>query len=165
MGLGVLVSTVCVLLCVAIHLGCLLSLDRWIVTRIRPIHRATVGLLVLGAILGHLLEIAVFGAGYSLLSPADGAAGFDVLYHSAMAYTSLGDNQPPTAEWRVMTAVEALTGLVLITWTASFTFLVMQKNWGDSEPVRPFQSPDVALHKLTRPPEPIEALDRARRMV
>jgi hypothetical protein len=36
-----------------------------------------------------------------------------------------------------MTAVEALTGLVLITWTASFTFLVMQQSWGHQEPAPP----------------------------
>jgi hypothetical protein len=87
-----------------------------------------------------LLEIAVFGAGYALLAPAADGTGFDVWYHSAAAFTSLGDSQLGSAEWRLMTAVEALTGLVLITWTASFTFLVMQRNWGHHEPVFPSRS-------------------------
>jgi hypothetical protein len=128
--LAVLASAVCVLLCVAVHLALLLSVYRVIAPRTHSLHRATVGVVVLVAILVHLVEIALFGVGYALLAPADGATGLDLLYHSTAAYTSLGDSQPATAEWRVMTAVEALVGLVLITWTASFTFLVMQKNWG-----------------------------------
>jgi hypothetical protein len=30
-----------------------------------------------------------------------------------------------------MTGMTALTGLVLIAWTASFTFLLMQRYWGE----------------------------------
>jgi hypothetical protein len=30
---------------------------------------------------------------------------------------------------RHLTGVEALTGMVLITWTASFLYLEMQRNW------------------------------------
>ena len=33
---------------------------------------------------------------------------------------------------RYLTGVEALTGLLLITWSASFLFLEMQKYWTDS---------------------------------
>jgi hypothetical protein len=32
---------------------------------------------------------------------------------------------------RLAAGIESLTGLVLITWTASFTFLSMQKFWSD----------------------------------
>jgi hypothetical protein len=31
---------------------------------------------------------------------------------------------------RYLTGVEALTGLILITWSASFLFIEMQKYWG-----------------------------------
>ena len=134
--LAVLVSIVCVLLCVAVHLGILLVVYRLIALRFGTLHRATVGLIVLGAILAHLLEIALFAGGFALIAPAEDGSGFDVWYHSAAAYTSLGDSQLGAAGWRLMTAVEALTGLVLITWTASFTFLVMQKNWAHHETVR-----------------------------
>jgi hypothetical protein len=132
--LAVLVCVGSVLSCVAVHLGFLLSAYRLLAPRFQTLHRATVGLLVLGAILAHLVEISLFGAGYTLLAPT--GDWLDVWYHSAAAYTSLGDSQVGAPEWRLMTAVEALTGLVLVTWTASFTFLVMQKNWGhdDSPP-------------------------------
>jgi hypothetical protein len=64
-----------------------------------------------------------------------------LLYHSAAAYTSLGDSQPATAEWRLMTTVEALAGLVLIKWTASFTLLGMQTHWGHHESAGPPDPP------------------------
>ena len=124
-----------------------------IAPRLPTLHRATVGVIVLAAILGHLLEIAVFGAGYELLAPAEDAAGFDVWYHSAAAYTSLGDSQAGAVGWRLMTAVEALTGLVLITWTASFTFLVMQKNWARHEPDR--TDPPARLRSFDGTPIPV----------
>jgi hypothetical protein len=35
----------------------------------------------------------------------------------------------PHGAIRFMTGMEALTGLVMITWSASFTFLEMQRDW------------------------------------
>jgi hypothetical protein len=127
--LALLVSIVCVLLCVAVHLGLLLLLHRSFAATVGKAHRTVVGWIVLAAILGHLLEISLFAVGYVLIESPEGTASFDLWYHSASAYTSLGDSQLGSAGWRLMTTVEALTGLVLITWTASFTFLVMQRNW------------------------------------
>jgi len=137
--LAVLVSIVCLLLCVAVHLGLMLLVHRTISQQFRTLRPSTMGTIVLAAILGHLLEIALFAGGYAIITPAEETSGFDLWYHSAAAYTSLGDSQLGGAGWRLMTAVEALTGLVLITWTASFTFVVMQRNWAPHEPVRTFQ--------------------------
>ena len=52
---------------------------------------------------------------------------FEPWYQSAVAYTTLGDETPEHASVRLLISVEALTGLILITWTASFLFLVMQR--------------------------------------
>ena len=41
------------------------------------------------------------------------------LLYSAAFYTSLGEEKPPTAPLRLFVTCEALTGLILITWTAS----------------------------------------------
>jgi hypothetical protein len=123
------------------HLGVLMLVYRLVAPRVETLHRSAVGLIVLVAIIGHLLEITVFAAGYALLALPDGATGFDEWYHSAAAYTSLGDSLPGTRELRLMTAVEALTGLVLITWTASFTFLVMLRSWGHQESASPPAGP------------------------
>src|SRR5262249_56700368 len=93
-----------VLLCVAVRLGLLLLVYRLVSPRFRSLHRAAVGLIVLAAILGHLVEITLFAGGYALIAPAEDGSGFDVWYHSAAAYTSLGDSQLGTAGWGVMAA-------------------------------------------------------------
>ncbi|MFT6897577.1 MAG: hypothetical protein ACJA13_001986, partial [Paraglaciecola sp.] len=35
----------------------------------------------------------------------------------------------PFGDLRYLTGIESLTGLVLITWTASFLFFEMQRHW------------------------------------
>lgn len=145
MILTLFTCVVCVLLCVAMHLGVLLLVYRLVGPRVETLHRSAVGLIVLVAIVAHLLEITVFAAGYALLALPDGGTVFDEWYHSAAAYTSLGDSMPDTREFRLMTAVEALTGLVLITWTASFTFLVMQRSWDHREPAPAPPERDAAV--------------------
>lgn len=55
---------------------------------------------------------------------------FDYVYHSAMLYTTVGfGNIVPGGDIRFVSGMEALIGLVTITWSASFTFLEMQRNW------------------------------------
>ena len=49
-----------------------------------------------------------------------------------MVYTTVGfGDLVPTDEMRVLTSAEALAGLALITWSASFTYLQMQRLWRD----------------------------------
>jgi hypothetical protein len=55
------------------------------------------------------------------------------LYFSTETYTSLGlGDIYPMGKIRMLTGIEALTGLVMISWTASFTYLEMMKYWRDS---------------------------------
>jgi hypothetical protein len=61
-----------------------------------------------------------------------GAGGglFDSVYFSAVVYTTLGlGDVVPHGAIRFMAGTEALTGFLLITWSASFTFLEMQRFW------------------------------------
>lgn len=54
----------------------------------------------------------------------------DCLYFSSSTYTSLGfGDLTPTHELRMLAAAEVLNGMVLIAWTASFTYLAMEKFW------------------------------------
>lgn len=52
------------------------------------------------------------------------------LYFSAATYSTLGlgDITPLGAE-RMLTSAEALTGFVMVGWTASFSYLAMEKFW------------------------------------
>jgi hypothetical protein len=94
------------------------------------------------------VEIALFGAAFLFLATSEeygviaDAAGTDLVwssyfYYSAVTYTSLGfGDLTPTGTLRLLSAVEVLTGVVLVAWTASFLFLVMQKIWGGASSSR-----------------------------
>lgn len=52
------------------------------------------------------------------------------IYFSSITYTSLGlGDIIPTGGMRFLTAIEVLNGLVLIGWTVTYAFLVMQRFW------------------------------------
>ena len=55
---------------------------------------------------------------------------FSFLYFSTETYTSLGFGDVfPLGHIRMVAGMEALTGLVMISWTASFTYLEMSRYW------------------------------------
>lgn len=80
----------------------------------------------------HWIEIIIFGVLFWVLShdtslgTIEGAATFhDYLYFSAASYTSLGlGDLYPTGHLRILTGTEALTGLIMISWSAVFAMKV-----------------------------------------
>lgn len=125
--------------CVVIHLEAL-TLTRKNILRIKGT-RPRMIFLVSAILLAHLIEICVFGGGYALaISTTESSrlVGYesyqlkDYFYYSAVVYSTLGfGDLVPTGGLRIMTGIESMTGLVLITWSASFTFLEMQRRWED----------------------------------
>ncbi len=91
------------------------------------------------ALVAHVLEVWVFAIGYFLLSRIREAgtlggeftgAFLDCTYYSFVVYTSLGfGDVTPEGPIRLLTGMEALTGLVLVAWTASFMFLQLRSQW------------------------------------
>ena len=63
-----------------------------------------------------------------------GSFGFlDAIYLSATTFTTLGfGDLAPVGPIRFLAGTEALTGFVLITWSASFTYLEMERFWRNS---------------------------------
>jgi len=138
-ALVVLVTFVTVCLCVLLHYEALTVLSRKLALRRGP-HRGRVVLAIFGLLGVHIAEIWIFGVacGLLLLSPLAGAAhgldggALDFIYLSAMLFTTVGASDAfVTGPVRFLTGTEALTGLVLITWSASFTFIEMQRFWRD----------------------------------
>jgi hypothetical protein len=94
---------------------------------------------VFGALCGHVLEIWLFGFAYFFLNKAPGFGRLtgnfndslmDSVYFSFSTYTSLGFGDiEPLGAIRFLAGLEALLGLVLITWSASFMYLEMIKYW------------------------------------
>jgi hypothetical protein len=138
---AIAIVSLLVLVSVLIHYEMLYRLSRWMPdTTTRHRYRVVVG--VLGALLAHVIEVWLFAFGYYFMVNA-GMFGTlqrnfsntfaDCLYFSLTTYTTLGIGDiEPIGEIRFLAGVEAVTGLVLITWTASFMFVQMQKFW-DSE--------------------------------
>ena len=133
-----LINIVIVALVVTIHYWALYQLTR-LIPKIRARHQIRIVLGVFGALIAHVAEIWVFAAAYYFISRADGLGSltgnfdgslFDCMYFSFSTYTTVGFGDIyPEGFLRATTGIEGLTGLVLITWTASFLFLEMQRNW------------------------------------
>jgi hypothetical protein len=96
---------------------------------------------VLTIFLAHVVEIWLFGLGYYFSAQLDGIGNLfgktanhgvvlDYVYLSFVTYTTLGYGDLVASGYlRYLTGVEALVGLILITWSASFLFLEMGKYW------------------------------------
>jgi len=139
MAVVVPVAVLLVALAVGIHYEALRRIAA-VTARLRVVpRRQRLVLVILGAILAHLVEIWVFAAGLFALSGLETAGGIrgdlgagflDYTYFSSVTYTSLGyGDLTPVGPLRLLTSLEAITGLVLLAWTASFTFLQMRKLW------------------------------------
>jgi hypothetical protein len=86
----------------------------------------------------HIAEIWLFGMTLALLLswPECGALGprtahfFDYVYFSATSYATVGfGDLVPIGPIRFLAGTEALVGFVLIGWSASFTYLEMERYW------------------------------------
>lgn len=143
--LGALLAAVMAGLCVLLHYEGLSFLGRvaahpqghWLRRRPRMV------VVVMGVIGLHVLEIWLYGGLYMLLDVAGvegplhvlaenlGHDWFDPIYFSGVVYTSLGfGDMIPVGIYRMLSVSETLLGLVLIAWSASFTYLLMERLWG-----------------------------------
>ncbi|HEV8444825.1 MAG TPA: potassium channel family protein [Steroidobacteraceae bacterium] len=136
--LVVLATAVTVALAVLLHYEGL----RWLSSRlpIMPgIRHRKVLVGVYAVILLHVAEIWMFGVCFwvVLQLPDSGAiagahpAGLlDAVYLSATTFSTLGfGDLAPVGPVRFITGTEAVSGFILITWSASFLFLEMQQHW------------------------------------
>ncbi len=95
--------------------------------------------VMFGAFVAHGIEIGVYGGALFLLvkyltvGTLAGPAGLSLincLYFSAETYTALGfGDLTPQGPIRLLAGVEALNGLLLIGWSASFAYISMERFW------------------------------------
>lgn len=128
-------------ICVTIHYE-VIRLLLVIAQRFSRSMRVLLPALILCLIFAHMLEIGVYAVAYWCLSAwfESGVGGMegdfdgslsDLLYFSASVFTTVGFGDiTPHGPIRTLVATEALTGFVMITWSASFTFLIMQRYLG-----------------------------------
>lgn len=133
-----LINALVVVIVVIIHYECLLRLNDGL-PRLKLWSRFRIVLGVFGALLAHALEVWCFALAYYLMASTNGwgtlsgnfdGTFMDCVYFSFTTYTTIGFGDIiPSGDLKYLTGLEALTGLVMITWTASFLFLEMQKYW------------------------------------
>lgn len=112
--------------------------------RVRP--RSKVLVAIFTALVAHAIEMAAYGlAFYLLVRHADVGALtgrlapslITCMYFSAETYTSLGfGDLTPIGPIRLMAGAEALNGLLLIGWSASYAHLVMERFMNIGRPDR-----------------------------
>jgi len=133
-----LANAIVIAIVVMIHYEFLFRFTAWMPKmKIRHSFRILAG--VFCALATHTVEIWIFGFTFWLMHSADGWGELrgnfdnsllDAVYFSFTSYTTLGTGDiHPFGALRFLSGLESLTGLVLITWTASFLYLEMTRYW------------------------------------
>lgn len=135
----VLVNAFVVAIVVLVHFECLYYLTR-LLPRLRIHYRYRILVGVFGALAAHTVEVWIFALAYYVqhhaaawgqLEGRFNGSLLECVYFSFTVYTTLGFGDiVPGGSLRYLAGIEALTGLVMITWSASFVFVEMQKEWG-----------------------------------
>lgn len=134
----VLITVLAVVVSVVLHYEAL----NWLTGNLKKVQlkpRRHILMLIFAILFIHVMEIWIFGVGYFYLISGEGhgalvashVVGFlDCVYYSAVCFTTLGlGDVVPIGAVRFVTGTEALTGFVLLTWSASFTFVEMERFW------------------------------------
>jgi hypothetical protein len=137
--LVVLATALAVGAVVLVHYEGLNVLSGWLAKRRDQRSRRKVLYGIYSVLALHILEIWIFGVTVWLLLkyPETGlVAGahplnlLDGVYLSAMTYTTVGfGDVAPIGPIRFLAGTMSLTGFVMITWSASFTYLEMERFW------------------------------------
>lgn len=133
-----LINCAVVAIAVVIHYEFLYRLTCFM-PRLKIRHRLRIVVGVLTAIIAHTIEVLIFAFAYlgqqknehwgELTGNFDGSLA-DCIYFSFTTYTTLGFGDiEPLGAIRYLVGIESLTGLILITWTASFLYIEMKQYW------------------------------------
>ncbi len=127
-----------VVLVVVIHYEVLHQISI-LMPKLRSAHRFRIIFCVAAALFAHAVEVWLYALAYYVLhikqtwgqltGGFDGSLS-DSVYFSITTYTTLGFGDiAPTGPMRYIVGMEALIGLVLIAWTASFLYYEIQRQW------------------------------------
>lgn len=95
--------------------------------------------VIVAAFFAHVAEIVLYGLALFVLvrflaagtvSGAGGASLLNCMYFSAETFTSVGfGDVVPVGPVRLLAGAEALNGLLLIGWSASYAYIAMERFW------------------------------------
>ena len=92
-----------------------------------PVLASTVVFLVIL----HSVQIVLWALAYLFLLPPTVLNTFEeATYFSFVTFTTLGYGDITLSEpWRIMSGIQALSGILLVGWTTAFLFAVVQRSW------------------------------------
>ena len=100
---------------------------------VRPNRALTaVVVTVLGLLLLHCVQILIWAVAYRLLTPVQPIDTLEAaVYFSAVTFTTLGygDITLSSEQWRVLTGIEALNGVLLLGWSTALLYAVVHRTW------------------------------------
>jgi hypothetical protein len=101
--------------------------------------RSKLLVVIFTTFIAHAIEILVYAVALYLLSGIPGVGHLkgepdfsliNVIFFSTETYTSLGfGDVTPVGALRLLVGVEALNGLLLIGWSASYAYIAMERYW------------------------------------
>jgi hypothetical protein len=146
-----------VVVCILVHYEILRITTDFLLPRLRRVpRRPHVVFGVCACFVAHTVEVWLFAGIYYVLATETGA-GFadearrhflDYLYFSTETYTSLGFGEMRllTDDLRLLAGIEAMIGLVMLAWTASFNFMLMERYW-EEHPSRGYRRATDLKHQ------------------
>lgn len=133
-----LINTLVVAIVVMVHYEFLYRLTVHI-PKMPVKHRYRIVFGVFGALVAHAFEVWIFAIAYYFMNRSDDwgkltgnfdGGLMDCAYFSFTVFSTVGFGDiEPIGNLRYLTGIESLTGLVLITWSASFLYFEMQRHW------------------------------------
>lgn len=133
-----IINSIVVAVCVLVHYEFLYRITVYI-PKMNINHRYRIVFGVFTALIAHAAEVWIFALSIYLMNQSgswgslEGAFNntlMDCAYFSFTVFTTLGFGDiQPSGNLRYLTGIESLTGLVLITWSASFLYIEMEKHW------------------------------------
>jgi hypothetical protein len=130
-------ATAMVLLTVLIHAVGLYSVARLLrledreeaAAHVHPLSArgfATTLVVILGLIGLHGIEIWLYAILYNLIGAVDGLR--NAVYFSTVTYGAIGyDDYAMAEEWRLVSAIEGINGIVLIGWSTAFFVMIVAR--------------------------------------
>lgn len=97
----------------------------------------------------HLLEVGPWAFVYLLLPQGDSLATFEeASYFATVTFASLGYGDIVIAgSWRLLSAIQAMNGLLVFGWSTALLFAVVERIWGEEK-----AAPQPADHRLAQAP-------------
>ena len=79
----------------------------------------------------HIFEIFVWAFAYMVVLPDGELQTLETaFYFSAVTFTTLGYGDITlSSDWRILSGLQAINGILLIGWTTAFLFAVLQRAW------------------------------------